>query len=98
MNSVSYNAGRALAPVLSVLVIAFLGPDLIFILNAITFAVFALLLRRLDRLADDEKLRKTLATSFRQARRLASAALAPVAPGRRYPVSLGRTMSPGRPA
>ncbi len=41
MNSVSYNAGRALAPVLSVLVIASLGPDLIFILNAISFIVFA---------------------------------------------------------
>lgn len=41
MNSVSYNAGRALAPVLSVLVIASLGPDLIFILNAASFTVFA---------------------------------------------------------
>ena len=41
MNSVSYNAGRAFAPVLSVLVIAFLGPDLIFILNASSFIVFA---------------------------------------------------------
>jgi predicted MFS family arabinose efflux permease len=41
MNSVSYNTGRALAPVLSVLVILSLGPDLIFILNAASFIVFA---------------------------------------------------------
>ena len=41
MNSVSYNAGRALAPVLSVLVITSLGPDLIFMLNAASFIVFA---------------------------------------------------------
>ena len=41
MNSVSYNAGRALGPILSVLVIASLGPDLIFILNAVSFIAFA---------------------------------------------------------
>lgn len=96
MNSVSYNAGRALAPALSVLVIAFLGPDLIFILNAITFVTFALLLRRLDLFTADERLRVTLAASFRQARKLAVNALAPVAPGWHSPVSPGRTTSPRR--
>jgi MFS family permease len=41
MNSVSYNAGRALAPVLCVAVIAFTGFTWAFALNAISFAVFA---------------------------------------------------------
>jgi MFS family permease len=105
MNSVSYNAGRALAPALSVLVIAFLGPDLIFVLNAITFVTFALVLCRLDIFAANEQLRVTnehlrvtLATSFRQARKSAVTALAPAAPGWHSPVSAGRTTSPGRPA
>ena len=93
MNSVSYNAGRALAPALSVLVIAFLGPDLIFVINAITFVTFALLLRRLDLFADDERLRVTLAASFRQARKLAGAALAPVTTRWHSP---GRTTYSGR--
>ena len=53
MNSVSYNAGRALAPALGVLVIAFIGPDLIFALNAISFVIFAIFLHRLKRIADD---------------------------------------------
>lgn len=41
MTSVSYNAGRALAPVLCVFVIALIGPGLIFMLNATSFIVFA---------------------------------------------------------
>jgi MFS family permease len=93
MNSVSYNAGRALAPALSVLVIAFLGPDLIFVINAVTFVTFALLLRRLDLFADDERLRVTLAASFRQARKLAGTTLAPVTT--RWH-SRGRATYPGR--
>lgn len=96
MNSVSYNAGRALAPALSVLVLAFLGPDLIFILNAATFVTFALLLRRLDLFAADERLRVTLVTSIRQARKMAANALTPVAPGLHSPISPGRTTSPQR--
>ena len=66
MNSVSYNAGRALAPALSVLVVASLGPDLIFIVNAATFVIFALFLRRLDRIAEDISLRLTVAAAFRR--------------------------------
>ncbi len=49
MNSVSYNAGRALAPALCVLVIALLGRDLIFLLNAASFMVFAVCLAALIR-------------------------------------------------
>jgi MFS family permease len=63
MNSVSYNAGRALAPALCVPVIIFIrfiGPDLIFALNAISFVIFTIILRRLPRLADDTSLRRTL--------------------------------------
>lgn len=41
MNSVSYNAGRALAPVLSILVISTAGFWVVFALNAISFIVFA---------------------------------------------------------
>jgi MFS family permease len=41
MNQVSYNSGRALAPVLAVLVIAYIGPAWIFGINAISFALFA---------------------------------------------------------
>jgi predicted MFS family arabinose efflux permease len=44
MNSVSYNAGRALAPVLSVLVMILFGPVAIFAANGVTFAVFAVVL------------------------------------------------------
>jgi MFS family permease len=54
MNSVSYNAGRALAPALCVLVITCIGPDLIFILNAISFVIFAVLLCRLKHITDDK--------------------------------------------
>jgi predicted MFS family arabinose efflux permease len=41
MNSVSYNAGRTLAPVLCVVVLANIGAAWAFTLNAISFAVFA---------------------------------------------------------
>ena len=41
MNSVAYNTGRALAPALCVLVIAIVGRDVIFLLNAASFIVFA---------------------------------------------------------
>lgn len=41
MNSVSYNAGRTLAPVLCVAVLASLGAAWAFALNAISFAIFA---------------------------------------------------------
>jgi MFS family permease len=47
MNSVSYNSGRALAPALCVLVLAFIGPDWIFGFNAASFAIFAIVLSRL---------------------------------------------------
>jgi len=61
MNSVSYNVGRALAPALCVPVIILIGPDLIFGLNAISFVVFVVILRKLPRLANDTKLRQTFA-------------------------------------
>jgi hypothetical protein len=41
MNSVSYNAGRTLAPVLCVVVLASIGSAWAFTLNAISFVVFA---------------------------------------------------------
>ncbi len=44
LNSVSYNAGRALAPALCVPVIMLAGPELIFAINAVSFTVFALCL------------------------------------------------------
>jgi predicted MFS family arabinose efflux permease len=48
MNSVSYNAGRALAPALSVLVIVTIGFTWTFILNAISFTIFAVMLIRVS--------------------------------------------------
>ena len=59
MNSVSYNAGRAVAPALCVPVIIFIGPDLIFALNALSFVIFVIILRRLPHIADDTSLRET---------------------------------------
>ncbi|HEY2640191.1 MAG TPA: MFS transporter [Streptosporangiaceae bacterium] len=44
MNSVSYNAGRALAPVLCLGVLASVGTEWAFALNAITFVVFAVII------------------------------------------------------
>jgi MFS family permease len=44
MNSVSYNAGRALAPALCVPILAFIGPGWIFMLNAVSFVIFAVVL------------------------------------------------------
>jgi MFS family permease len=42
MNSVSYNAGRTVAPVLCVAIVASLGAGWAFLINAITFVVFAI--------------------------------------------------------
>jgi predicted MFS family arabinose efflux permease len=53
MNSASYNAGRALAPALSVLIIATVGPESIFAANAASFVLFALVLMRLKSSAAD---------------------------------------------
>lgn len=61
MNSVSYNVGRAVAPALCVPVIIFIGPDLIFALNAISFVIFVIILRRLPGIADERSLRWTFA-------------------------------------
>jgi MFS family permease len=61
MNSVSYNAGRAVAPALCVPVIILIGPDLIFALNAVSFVIFVTILRRLPRIADDISFRATFA-------------------------------------
>jgi MFS family permease len=47
MNSASYNSGRALAPALSVLIIATVGAGAVFALNAVSFAVFAVAVPRL---------------------------------------------------
>lgn len=65
MNSVSYNAGRALAPALCVPVIIFIGPDLLFFLNALSFVIFAILLHRLKHIANDTSLRQTFAGLLR---------------------------------
>jgi MFS family permease len=83
MNSVSYNAGRALAPALCVPVIIFIGPDLIFFLNATSFVIFVIILRRLPRIANDTPLRQTLADRFGRLR-------CPIFPR----ASLGRTANP----
>lgn len=65
MNSVSYNVGRALAPALCVPVIIFFGPDLIFAFNAVSFMIFALILRRLKLMANDTSFRRTFAGVLR---------------------------------
>ena len=46
MNSVSYNAGRALAPVFSILTVMLIGFGWAFALNAVSFAAFLAILRR----------------------------------------------------
>jgi MFS family permease len=69
MNAVSYNAGRALAPALGVLVIAFAGPDLIFFLNAASFAVFVFILNGLDLKLDGESLQGHAEAERRERRR-----------------------------
>ena len=61
MNSVSYNVGRALAPALCVPVIIVIGPDLIFALNALSFAIFVIILRKLPRIANSTSLRQAFA-------------------------------------
>ena len=47
MNSVSYNAGRAIAPVLCVVVVATVGAGWAFAFNAVSFVVFAAALKRI---------------------------------------------------
>jgi MFS family permease len=47
MNSVSYNAGRAVAPVLCVIVISTIGFGWVFALNAISFLFFSLVLMKM---------------------------------------------------
>jgi predicted MFS family arabinose efflux permease len=56
MNSVSYNAGRALAPILSVPMIFLVGAGLIFALNAFSFLIFAIVLGRLAAATDQKPL------------------------------------------
>jgi len=68
MNSASYNAGRALAPALSVLVIVFIGADLIFALNALSFIIFAIVLSHL-KLASGPLRRARVGDGIRAARR-----------------------------
>jgi MFS family permease len=70
MNSVSYNAGRALAPALCVLLIATAGPYLIFTLNAVSFVIFAIVLRQLRDVVDDKSFRAVIGTGLRYVRRL----------------------------
>ena len=45
MNAVSYNAWRGSAPAMGVLVITLVGPDLIFVLNALSFTIFTVCLQ-----------------------------------------------------
>jgi MFS family permease len=54
MNSVSYNVGRALAPVLCIAVIATIGFTWAFALNAVSFVIFAATLARV-RLRDPDE-------------------------------------------
>ena len=49
MNSVSYNAGRALAPAICIAVVTVIGFAWAFALNAISFVIFALILAALRR-------------------------------------------------
>jgi MFS family permease len=64
MNSVSYNAGRALAPALCVPMIIFIGPDVIFALNAVSFVIFAIILRKMPHIAVGMSLRQTFRDMF----------------------------------
>jgi predicted MFS family arabinose efflux permease len=57
MNSVSYNAGRALAPALSVVVIATIGFKWAFALNAISCLVYVLMLARVRPRGSDKPAR-----------------------------------------
>jgi MFS family permease len=84
MNSVSYNAGRALAPALCVPVIIFIGPDLIFALNALSFAIFVIILRDLPGISKYTSLRQTFRDMFGRLLR-ATASLPLIAVGRASP-------------
>ena len=77
MNSASYNAARALAPALSLLVIASFGLAIVFLLNAISFILFVVLLRRLHRISLETSFRATMALPFKHARNLARSAVSP---------------------
>lgn len=48
MNSVAYNAGRMVAPACTVLIVAIAGFGSVFVLNAVTFAIFVGVLHSLD--------------------------------------------------
>ena len=52
MNSVSYNAGRAIAPVLCIIVISTIGFGWVFALNAISFLLFSVSLAKVQPLTD----------------------------------------------
>jgi len=58
MNSVSYNAGRTLAPVLCVAVIASIGAGWAFALNAISFVIFAVTIIAVHPRSDAEPARQ----------------------------------------
>ena len=59
MNSVSYNAGRALAPAMSVLVIATISFKWAFAINATSFLVYAITLARVQPRSSDKPTRPT---------------------------------------
>jgi MFS family permease len=69
MDSVSYNLGRALAPVLSVVVIATIGYCWAFEINAVSFVIFSIVLFSLPRgSADQIQRRSPVLSGFRVAR------------------------------
>jgi MFS family permease len=73
MNSVSYNAGRALAPALCILVIATMGFAPVFALNSISFIFFAVVLLRIHPQSAGQsnrgvQVRKGIKVAFRQPR------------------------------
>lgn len=75
MNSVSYNAGRALAPALCILVIATVGFAPVFALNSISFIFFAVVLLRIHPQSAVQsnrgvQVRKGIKVAFRQPRLL----------------------------
>lgn len=69
MDSVSYNLGRALAPVLSVLIFATIGPGWAFALNAASYSFFvAVLLVLKPRHAQEQTRRSRVINGFRLVR------------------------------
>jgi MFS family permease len=65
MDSVSYNLGRALAPVLSVVVITTIGFGWAFEINAASFVIFSLVLVSLPERPTQRQLRSPLMTGFK---------------------------------